>query len=183
MNQNVIEIRLRDFMPRDDGWGHEEGHETLDALLGVVESQPGIRIFRISLKGVRRTDASFPRESIVELARRYRGRKGFCLIHFTNQDLIDNWDAAALKKEHPLVIWNNDQYILIGSPPSLGNREILEFALSIPSLTASITSMALNLKITNASTKLKQLEAQGFLLREEVVSPSGGKEFIYFRIK
>ncbi len=183
MNENVAEIQLRDFMARDDGWGHEEGHKVLLALLKAVEAQPTIKIFRISLEGVKRTDASFPRESVLELARRYRGKKGFCLIHFTNKDLLDNWDAAALKKDQPLIVWKNDKYELIGPPPSLGNKDIFEFALAVPLLTASTAAKSLDLKITNASTKLKLLEEQGYLLRKEEVSPTGGKEFAYFRIK
>jgi predicted transcriptional regulator len=60
---------------------------------------------------------------------------------------------------------------------------MLQLALSRASITASAAAKALDLKITNASMKLKQLEQQGYLLRKEVVSPSGGKEFVYLRIK
>ncbi len=183
MNENALQIRLRDFMSRDDGWGHEEGQSVLGQLLRAVEDHSRVDLVRISLEGVRRTDASFPRESVVELARRYRGEKGVCLTHCTNQDLLDNWDAAALKKEQPLLVWNDDQYRIIGPPPSLGNQEMLQLALSRASITASTAAKALDLKITNASMKLKQLEQQGYLLRKEVVSPSGGKEFVYLRIK
>src|SRR6185369_14174973 len=163
MNENAGEIRLRDLMARDDGWGHEEGHKVFLALLKAIKAQSTVKIFRISLDGVKRTDASFPRESVLELARRYRGEKGFCLINFTNKDLLDNWDAAAIKKDQPLVVWKNDEYEFIGPPPSLGNRELFEFALTVPSLTTATAVRRLNLKITNASTKLKQLEAQGYL--------------------
>ena len=170
-------------MSRDDGWGHEEGRNVLGKLLRVVEDHPHVDLLSISLEGVRRTDASFPRESVVELARRFRGKKGVCLTHCANQDLLDNWDAAALKKEQPLPVWNDDHYRMIGPPPSLGNKEMFELAMSSSFITASSAAKELGLKITNASMKLKQLEQQGYLLRKEVVSPSGGREFVYLRIK
>jgi predicted transcriptional regulator len=82
-----------------------------------------------------------------------------------------------------LLVWNDDRCRIIGPLPSTGNKEMFDLAMSRPSITASVAAKALDLKITNASMKLKQLEQHGYLLREEVVSPSGGKEFVYFRIK
>ncbi|MBN1840730.1 MAG: DNA-binding protein [Deltaproteobacteria bacterium] len=183
MNENNRVIILRDYMERADGWGHEEGRKVFNALLAAVEKTPAIRIFRISLDGVKRTDASFPRESVVELARRYRGIKGFCLTKISNKDLLDNWDAAALKKEQPLMVWSEDQYQVIGPRPSAGNREIFELAVNRGKLTASAAVKELGIKITNASNKLKQLEVKGFLLRADDIAESGGKEFVYFSIK
>ncbi len=37
--------------------------------------------------------------------------------------------------------------------------------------------------IANASMKFKQLWQQGFLLRREDISESGGVEYVYYRIK
>jgi len=184
MNEKIIQIRLRDFMQRDDGWGHEDGKRVLDEIMRFLGVHSHSEIVRISIDGVRMTDASFPRESVVELARRYRlEKKGVSLTNFFDEDLLDNWDAAALKKEQPLLVWNDDQYRIIGPLPSVGNKEIFELAMSHQSITASAAAKALDLKIANASMKLRQLEMQGYLLRKEVVSPSGGIEFVYFRIK
>ena len=66
-----LPLRLRDFMDSSEGWGHEHGQAVHLKLLKAVESNPGKAIVRLSLDGVRRTDASFPRESVVELARRF----------------------------------------------------------------------------------------------------------------
>ena len=171
-------------METSDGWGHDEGHEVYFKLLKEVESRPGQKIYCISLRDVRRTDASFPRESVVELAKRYRGDKGFYLVDLVNQDLIDNWIAAADKKEQPLMLWDdNEIYRVLGPQPSKGNRELFEFAMSVPKLTTSEAANALNLKLTNTSSKLKQLIDKGYLLRQEEIAPSGGIEFMYFRIK
>lgn len=179
-----MEIRLRDHMTRSDGWGHEEGREVFTKLLHTVERNPGKRIFRVSLTGVSRTDASFPRESVMELARRYRGDKGFCLVDVTDVDILDNWAAAAEKKNQPMVVWLSDgSHRLIGPQPSKGNASTFEFALQTPIVRAAEAADALGLKVQNASTKLKQLWEQGFLLRREDVADSGGVEFLYFRIR
>lgn len=170
-------------MPSSDGWGHIEGREVHSRLLGIVEANPGVRIFRISLKGVARTDASFPRESVMEIARRYRGDKGFCLTDFANIDLRENWGHGAEKKEQPIVIWDNDNWSLLGPEPSRGNYETLKYALSNDLIRASDVSKQLDMKLTNASTKLKQLWEKGFLLRCEEAAESGGVEFVYYRIK
>ncbi|MBX9948747.1 MAG: hypothetical protein K2Y39_06280 [Candidatus Obscuribacterales bacterium] len=182
MNEIDI-INLKELMGGPDGWGHEHGREVFNKLLEAVESHPGSLVFHISLKGVERTDASFPRESVVELAKRYRGFKGFCLIDVNDPDLLDNFDAAGLKREQPLIVWKGERWHLIGQQPTKGNADMLAYALSVPSCTAVAASGALKLQLTNASTKLKQLFNQGFLLRKEEVAPSGGVEFVYYRIK
>lgn len=183
MNQKSVTITLIELMTSPDGWGHIEGREVHSKLLSIVESNPGVRIFRISLKGVDRTDASFPRESVMEIARRYRGDKGFCLINFPNDDLRDNWGHGADKKDQPIVIWNDDAWELIGPEPSKGNLETLKYALSKDFVKTSDVAKALNMKLTNASTKLKLLWEKGFLLRMEESADTGGVEFVYYRIK
>lgn len=181
MNQ-MATIRLRDFMERDDGWGNEEGREVHQKLLRAVENEAGKLVFRISLAGIRRTDASFPRESVVELARRFRGEKGFCLIDVPSRDLLDNWEAAALKRQQPLTVWRGNSPVIIGPQPSRGNRALLDYILSVCHATAATATKALNLKLTNVSSKLKQLFDEGFILRGNEVSPTGGVEYRYFRV-
>lgn len=184
MNENIIIIRLRDFMQSSDAWGHDEGREVYLNLLRTIETHPGNQVFCISLVGVRRTDASFPRESVIELAKRFRGSKGFYLSDAENKDLLDNWDMAADKKEQPIVFLSKDgAYRIIGPQPSRGSKEIFDYVMSVPYATAVSAAKALNLKLTNASTKLKILCEQGFLLRREETSPSGGLEYVYFGIK
>ncbi|HKV08338.1 MAG TPA: DNA-binding protein, partial [Thermoanaerobaculia bacterium] len=56
------------------------------------------------------------------------------------------------------------------------------FALERTGARASEFAAAAQISLTNASTKLKQLWEQGFLLRRENLAPSGGIEFEYFRI-
>lgn len=176
-------IKLRDFMDREDGWGTEEGHEVYLKLSRFVEQRPVIAVYQVSLDGVRRTDASFPRESVMEVARKFRKKVGFCLADVNSEDLLDNWDAAALKKEQPMFVWHTKGYRILGPQPSPGSADTLKFVLARFETRASDASRELALKIANTSMKLKQLWEQGFILRREDIAHTGGIEFVYFPIR
>lgn len=182
MKQEVA-IKLRDFMDREDGWGADEGQEIYMKLSRFIEQHPATAVYKVSLDGVRRTDASFPRESVMEIARRYRKKAGFCLVDMTSKDLLDNWDAAALKKEQPMFVWLTKGYRLLGPQPPAGCADALRLVLERFEVRASDVSKALTLKIANASMKLKQLWEQGFILRREDAADTGGIEYVYFPIR
>jgi hypothetical protein len=180
LNAWGMNIRLRDFMDEAEGWGRAEGRAVYQRMLEFVEAHSGVTVFRISTEGVRRVDISFASETIVELARRYRGSKGFCLVDVANPDMIENWEAAAARKSLPLVLWEGKQGRIIGLAPSQGNREALSFALSRGEARAAEFAEAKpGMSIANASTKFKQLWERGFLLRRESVAEAGGVEFVY----
>lgn len=183
MNQNPVTIPLLSHLDRTDAWGHKEGREVYAKLLKVVKEHPKSDIFRISLRGVEKTDASFPRESVAELARQFLGTKGICIVDVEDEDLLYNWDLAAEKKGIPLLVWFDDSYRLLGVPPTRGTKDVFELAVERPTITASEAASALNLQITNASTKLKQLQEKGYLLRKDELAPSGGIEYVYYRIR
>ena len=92
-------LALRNFMDRPEGWGRDQGRHVYQRLLRFVEESAGTIVFKVSMKGVQRLDISFASETVVELARRYRRFKGFCLIDLSDADLIENLDAAAKKKD------------------------------------------------------------------------------------
>lgn len=182
MNEGVRVITLRDSMQRAEGWGRDQGREVYQRLLRSVEESPGALIFRVSMKGVSRLDISFASETIVELARRFRGAKGFCLVDLSDRDLIENLDAAAEKKGQPILVWHGKNADLIGPEPSEGAREAFGFAMARLKTRASEFAAHRGISIANASMKFKQLWEQGFLLRREGVADSGGVEFVYHRI-
>jgi len=176
-------LKLLSIMLRSEGWGRSEGRKVYQKIIEFVESNPGKTTFKISLEGVKRMDLSFASETIVEIARRYRQRKGFCLVDLIDEDIIENLDAAAAKKEQPLLVWNKKEVRLIGRKPSEGTRLALMFALRNPMARATdFAATKSNLTIANASMKFKQLWQQGFLLRWEKTAESGGVEFHYDRI-
>jgi uncharacterized protein with PIN domain len=186
MNETPVLVRLRDHMDRDDAWGREEGRVVSQRLVAMVEKNPGALVFRISLDGVKRLDISFASETVVELAHRYRRKKAFCLVDVDSQDMLENWDAAAQRKEQPLIVWRGDDYQVIGIEPKRGAIDAFSYAMQRAVARASEYKDARqeqNMTINNASMKFKQLWQQGFLLRRESVSESGGVEFTYQRIK
>lgn len=171
-------------MDEDQGWGREAGRAVYQRLLAHVEDNPGVAVFKVSFGGVRRVDISFAAETVVELARRFRGSKGFSLVDIADADLVENLEAAAARKGQPLMIWQDDKPRVIGVDPSQGNRDAFMFALARPMARAAEFSQASpGMSIANASTKFKQLWEQGFLLRREATAESGGVEFVYYRIK
>jgi len=176
-------VAFRDFMSSPEGWGRDQGREVYQRLLRFVETSAGTMIFKVSLKDVRRLDISFASETIVELARRYRGLKGFCLVDLSDEDLIENWDAAAARKSQPILVWKGRISRVLGCEPSPGNREAYEFALARPEVRAvEFANASKGMSVANASMKFKQLWEQGFLLRRESIADTGGVEFVYHRI-
>ncbi|MET2900476.1 helix-turn-helix domain-containing protein [Vibrio rotiferianus] len=183
MNQNAMIIKLRDFTKDDHPFGNVQGKDVFHKLMNKVDSHPSCTVFGISLDGIEATDASFPRESVVALARFYRGDKSFYLTDVADQDLIDNWSYAAEAKGQPLVIWSGNQYKVIGPEMTKGTSDMVEFVLDNGSATTASISAAFGISIPNASTRLKKLYSAGYITRSEEAAESGGKEFIYYAIK
>jgi hypothetical protein len=183
VNEIAADLRLREMMNSDEGWGRDQGRLVYPRLLNFVESHPGFFVIRVNLEGVKRTDISFASETVVELARRYRGNKGVCLLDPLDTDMLENWEAAAERKSQPLLVWAGKLPRIIGLQPSAGTAGALQFALRRGTTTASEYAKATEgMSIANASTKYKQLWEQGFLLRREDFAGSGGMEFVYHRI-
>jgi hypothetical protein len=183
MNEALRVLELRNVMDKGEGWGRDQGREVYQRMLRFVEDSPGVVIFKVSMKGVNRLDVSFSSETVVELARRFRSRKGFCLVDLTDRDLIENLNAAAEKKDQPMLVWRGKSADLIGAEPSEGTREAFAFAMSRSDCKAAEFAARRGISIANASMKFKQLWQQGFLLRRETAAESGGVEFVYQRIE
>jgi len=170
-------------MDTQEGWGRDQGRKVYQKLIDFVEANSGTMTFKVSLDQVRRVDISFASETIVELARRYRGKKGFCFNDLTDQDMLENWDAAAERKSQPIMVWEGKNGRSIGVSPTQGTLGAFKFALERERTKAAEYAAAIpDMSIANASTKFKQLWEQGFLLRRENVAESGGVEFTYHRI-
>jgi hypothetical protein len=183
MNEKSAMLRLRDFMDSQEGWGREQGRKVYHKLIDFVEVNPGAMTFKVSLDQVRRVDISFASETIVELAHRYKGKKGFCFTDLTDQDMLENWDAAAQRRGQPIMVWEGKVGRTIGVTPTQGTLGAFMFALDRERTRAAEFAATLSsMSIANASSKFKQLWEQGFLLRREDVADSGGVEFTYYRI-
>jgi hypothetical protein len=182
VNPAVTTIRLRDLLDRDDGWGSEEGIAVREQLLRVVDSHPESLIFRISLAGIRRTDASFARESVIELAHVLKGRRGVCVTDVPSQDILENWDAAALKRGQCLVIWGGKGPTIIGPKPSEDTLTLLKLVMKRHEVGTAEAAKSLNKSVNNVSTRLKRLADEGLVLRRDIAAPTGGLEYRYLAI-
>ena len=126
MNERII-IKLLDIVGDDIAIGNEEGREAFQALSRIVNKNPEQTVFEISLDGISATDASFPRESVVNLAKSLRGEKAFFLSNFKNKDLIDNWSYGADAKDQPLLILDDGKQLWIGPRVKSATKKLLDF--------------------------------------------------------
>ncbi len=181
MKENFI-IKLHDFV-KDSAFGIEEGREVHQKLLEQLDNHPSRNIIGISLDGVSRTDASFPRESVVSLAKSRNGEKGFFLQDFVSRDLMDNWDYAAKAKNQTMIVIVADGYELIGKSISQGSKKVLDFVMKNVTVTTSMVSKEFEISAQNASAKLKKLLSVGLVLATKQTAESGGLEFVYTAIQ
>lgn len=183
MKQNSLLAKLIDFTADPNPFGNAKGKEVFQRLRTYIEEHPDTKVFGFSLEGIESTDASFPRESVVAVAKYFRGERGIFLTDLCDRDLIDNWSYAARAKEQPLAIWNDDAFELIGMELNPSTRSLVEYVLKRREVLASQAAADLGLSVQNASTRLKGLVADGYLLRTEEVAESGGIEFKYRAIR
>lgn len=183
MKQNKLVLNLRDLTNDDHPFGNVQGKEVFRKLSDLIDSHPAILIFGISLAGIEATDASFPRESVISAAKWYREAKGIYLEQIKNKDILDNWNYAARALEQPLVYWDNDSPIILGPEMTTAAKELIDYVLFKGAVLASRVATDLNITVQNASTRLKKLVAQGYILRNEVVAETGGIEYVYQSIK
>lgn len=182
MNQKTHFIKLLDLTGDDHPFGNVQGKATFRLLLDIVEANPQAVVFGISLDGIEATDASFPRESVVAVAKLFKGERGFFLKDVKSRDLLDNWRYAAQAKEQPLTVWTHRSFEVIGPELSSSSAELLGCVLSHRSITTAKVADLLKISVPNASTKLKKLVDSGYVLRAEEAAESGGIEFMYHAI-
>lgn len=179
MNQTEDLISLRDFTDDDHPYGNEQGKATFQKLLAYVEARPQQLVFGISLKDIKHTDASFPRESVISLAKYFRGEHWFYLRDISNRDLLDNWVYAAKAKEQPLVVWFDGSPEIIGVELPKAADNLTKYILRQGQVTAAKVAGDLDISVQNASTQLKKLANQGVVMRSEATAETGGIEYVY----
>lgn len=186
MNQNAkcVRLRLRDLTASDRPYGNEEGREVFRELTALADARPEPTIFEVSFDGIVGTDASFARESVISAAKLYRGHHSFCLSNLDNRDVVDNWRYAAHAKDQPLVIWHTDgRFEVIGPAMTAAASDLLTYVLRSGEVGTGQVAADLGISVPNASTRLKKLVSDGYLLRREDVADSGGVEFTYLPIR
>ncbi|PMS15563.1 DNA-binding protein [Trinickia dabaoshanensis] len=183
MNQTTHLIKLRELTGTTQPFGNVQGKEAYRKLSEEIDRHPEAAVFGISLQDIEATDASFPRESVVSVAKHYRGEKGLFLVDMDDRDLVDNWKYACQAKEQPLVIWRGESFEPIGPDMSSSSRDLLNYVLEHKCVLASQVASDLGLSVQNASTRLKRLVADGYILRTEDIANTGGIEYRYNAIR
>ena len=179
---NVI-IDLAGIVGSDVMFGNAEGRDAYQKVAKELDNHPGRNIFGISLKGIRLTDASFPRESIISLIKSKKCEMGFYLLEFLSKDLMDNWDYAAKAKDQPVIVLVDDGYEVIGPTLTTGAKALLDFIMTEGVTTTSKVAEKFEVSAQNASAKLKKLFLQGLILGSKESAESGGMEFVFKAIK
>ena len=182
MKENIV-FRLRELIGDSSAFGNDKGREVFQKLLFELDAYPSKNIFGISLSGISMTDASFPRESVISLAKSRKGEKGFYLQDFASPDLLDNWDYAAKAKNQTIIVFIGSSYKLIGSDISPGSKDLLDFVMRSKTVTTSKVAKHFNVTAQNASAKLKKLLSLGLILGTKREAESGGIEFLYTAIQ
>lgn len=182
MNEKIT-IKLADLTDSDTAYGNQEGREVYQKLLSVLDNHPSQNIFGISLAGIVRTDASFPRESVVSLAKSRKGEKGFYLQDFLSADLKDNWSYAANAKDQPIIIINDNGYEVLGGSLNSSTKDLLDFVMETRIVTTSMVATRFAVSAQNASSKLKKLYSLGLVLGSKQTAETGGVEFVYTAIQ
>ncbi|EXB72676.1 helix-turn-helix transcriptional regulator [Acinetobacter johnsonii] len=182
MNEKMQKMKLIEYCSGNSmPFGNKKGREVFPQLKAIIDSNPNQNVFEISFDGIEFTDSSFARESILLLAKMFRGNKGIFLSDFDpdNIDMLDNWDYAAEKVEQPILVKMGGEIRLLGNQLSSSNQEVFDLVMKAKAITTNKVATQLGLSVPNASTKLKKLVDGGYILRVEEVAESGGIEFIY----
>jgi hypothetical protein len=182
MKQNKITMLLLDFTEDDHPFGNKQGRQVLVKLSDYIDEHEA-EIYEVSLDGIVATDASFPRESVISLAKMHKGHKGFYLTGNLSKDLLDNWHYAAIAKEQPLIFKVDGGYKVIGDEPKAGAKDLLDFIMEEGEVTTAKVVRKFGGSAQNASAKLKKLYATGLIVGHKGVAESGGLEFVYRAIK
>lgn len=159
-------------------FGNVIGREVFGKLRDFVDSHPIDKVFEVSLEGIEATDSSFPRESVISIAKQLRGEKWFYLSNLSSMDLIDNWDYGAKAKQQSLVVYNGEHRI-IGPDLKSSTKELLDLVLTRGTVSTANVAKELKISVQNASTRLKKLLNEGLIMRVEESSQTGGIEFLY----
>lgn len=106
-------------------------------------------------------------------------RRGFILADLYDEDVIDNIDYAAVALNQPLVLRFEDGLRLLGPALTKSNLEIYELLKIKKQITTSQLAALMDLSVQNASSKLKKLVDEGYILRSEETAETGGIEFVY----
>ncbi|QBF24408.1 DNA-binding protein [Pseudomonas tructae] len=182
MNQNAITLKLIDFTDEEvNPYGTTLGKLAFSKFISHLDTVQKISVVAISFGNVS-ADSSYLREAVISVIKHYRNEKFFYVTDLKNADVRDNCHYAAEAKKQPVIAWEGDEYWILGPQPSPSNLSLLELVLKKRSVTTAWVATELDISVQNASTKLKRLVEEGYIMRREEAAESGGIEYVYAAI-
>lgn len=179
MNENISIIDLRDFTDGSNPYGTARGRKVHAQLIDFIDSKIKSKTIGISLKRIEGADVSFLRECLIYTFKRYAKQIAFFVRDIADEDIIDNLNGAALSGDYIVTCWTSNKCFFVGPKPSESSKALLDAVTQKRSATTVQIAQALDMSVQNASTRLKRLSEDGFLVRAEMTAESGGKEFVY----
>ncbi|KLP56448.1 hypothetical protein ABR39_09595 [Enterobacter genomosp. O] len=179
MKQKNYILNLIKYAGEPNPYGTTKGRKAHANLVDDIAKLIGASEVGISLANIQSADVSFFRESVIYSVKRYSREIAFYICDVSDEDLISNLHGAALSGEQPLTCWKGEQCRFLGPETSASNKTLLDFIVKKHKTTTAEAAAGLDISVQNASTRLKRLAEEGFLLRSEESAESGGKEFIY----
>jgi len=185
MATDAMTIRLSRFAVGEPiFFGNDSGRAVFQELQKEIAAAPDVQVFGISLDGIRATDASFPRESVVSLVKMLRGEKGFYLEGFVNNDLLDNWDYAAKAKDQYIIVRQGQKkYRVIGPDLNDSMKSLLDFVMREGEVTTAMVAKKFDISVQNASARMKRLHQAGLVLGSKESAETGGLEYVFKAIQ
>lgn len=179
MKQKNHILDVRKYTDSPNPYGTTRGRMAHTLLVNDIDALPRASEVGISLANIESADVSFFRECIIYSVKRFIRERSFYICNVADEDLIANLHGAALSGEQPLTCWVGEQCRFIGPETSSANQTMLDFVIRKHKTTTAEAASFLKISVQNASTRLKRLAEEGYLLRSEESAESGGKEFIY----
>lgn len=179
MKQKNYTLNLRQYADESNPYGTSRGRKAHGLLVRDIDVLHGASVVGISLVDIEAADVSFFRESIIYTVKRYSKQIAFYVFDITDEDLLSNLHGAAISGDQSLTCWVGHECRFVGPEPSASSKALLDFVVEHRETTTAKAASALDISVQNASTRLKRLADDGFLLRSEESADSGGKEFVY----
>ncbi|WP_122501792.1 winged helix-turn-helix domain-containing protein [Pseudomonas viridiflava] len=179
MNEKIPTIDFSKCAGAKNPYGSASGKLAHAKLLAEIENLGKVNVIGVSFGGLDGADVSFLREALVYVIKRFKNEIAFYVTDLPDEDIVANLQAAAESGGQPVTYWSDDKCRFLGLEQSSSSRTLLDFIASEHSSTTSKVAEALAISVQNASTRLKRLYEEGYVMRIEETAETGGREYVY----
>lgn len=179
MNEKIPTIDFSKCAGAKNPYGSPRGKLAHANLLAEIEKLGHVNVVGVSFRGLEGADVSFLREALVYAIKRYRKEISFFVSDLPDEDIVANLQAAAISGGEQVTYWSDEGCRFLGPEPSTSSKLLLDFIATHRSSTTANVAEALSISVQNASTRLKRLYEEGYVMRVEETAESGGREYVY----